>query len=402
MLHISRRARLLSTLLALVLLLPVAGMGLHTKKQLEEFHKRRLRAAPAAAALLADPVGYFRDARAWLGERVYPIRKAVNWRRRLLLDVFHTAPQRNVALGRDGFVFITGVDEVNPYNILQNACIDAHGADAGKALQRSLAQLAEYGQRRGIAVDVVVVPTLLTLYPDQLPAALPQHYRDACAARARGESALLQVQAPAGVHYSFAYSRLYAARADAAMFPQADWHATGLSAKLVRDDYLAQLQLAPPAQEWLEHSSKPSEILQMHGLTASRPVWLLRNDAVSADADANAAFNTAVAPLVANPYPITAVWTNRAAPRPENVLMVSDSYGQLTAPVFAAAFRSVAQLTANELANDQVAELVERTDRLRGVDRLILLVHDGGIYRVFAWARALQLSTMDRQPAPSP
>ncbi|WP_313915058.1 hypothetical protein [Tahibacter sp.] len=394
MLHISRRARLLACLMALALLVPVAGLRLQTTQQLEQFHRRTLHAWPANNAFAGDPVAWFRDARAWLVDRAYPIRHAAQWRRQLLLHVLHTSPQGNIALGDDGFIFLTGVDENTRYSIIEGACINAHTAEAGAALRRALAQLAQYSERSGIAVDVVVLPTLLTMYPERLPNSIPQIYRDACAARGRGESPLLDVAAPAGLHYSFPMAELRAARDDPAFFPQANWHAYGLSVKVARDSYLRQLGLAPPSTEHLKRVDKPSEILLMHGFTLLRPAWQVDSDTVAPDASGNDAFRAAIADLAPNPRFITYGWKNSTPLRAEKVLMVSDSYGQLTAPLYTAAFSSMVQITANDFKNTSVPLLVQRTRETRGVDRLILLVHDGGIYRIFGWASALQRSVL--------
>jgi hypothetical protein len=370
-------------------------MRLQTTEQLELFHNRRLTAPPAAREFLIHPVAAFAGARRWLAERAYPIRKAAQWRRRLLLDVFHTPPQRNVALGSDGFVFLTGPSEESRYSIAQGSCIDAHIPQAGAGMQRALEQLAAYGRREGIAVDVVVMPTLLTLYPEHLPAAVPRKYREACARMAAGESALLHVAPVAGVTYTFPFLAMQAQRNDPGFFPQASWHASGRSAQVTRDAYLAGLGLAPPAAERIETSTAPSEILRMYGLTRERPIYVVHNDTVTPDAQADSAFRSAIADLIPNPYFITAAYANSAPLRDESVLMISDSYGQLPAPLFAAAFRSLLQLTANELPPDKLSELIARTKRLQRMDRLILLIHDGSYSRVRDWTQALESAADD-------
>lgn len=393
MLHISRRARLLACLTALALLFPVAGINLYTTLQLEEFHNRYPHAWPADRAFLPDPPSWFRESRAWLADRIFPIRSAAQWRRRLLLHVLHTPPQNNIALGDEGYVFLTGIDESARYGIIEGACINAHTAEAGGALRRALAQLAQYSERSGIAVDVIVLPTLLTMYPERMPLSIPQVYRDACAARARGESPLLDITPPAGLHYSFPLPELRAARGDdPAFFPQADWHANGLSMKTARDSYLRQLGLAPPATEHLKRVSRPSEILLMHGISSLRPAWQIDSDTVRPDPAGNDAFRAAIADLAPHPRYLTFSWKNSTSLRAENVLMVSDSYGQLTAPLYTAAFSSMVQITANDFKSTAVPLLVQRTRETRGVDRLILLVQDGGIYRIFDWASVLQRS----------
>ncbi|MCQ4167374.1 hypothetical protein [Tahibacter harae] len=396
--RLSAGARLWTTLAALFLLIPVLGMRLQSTERLELFHNRSLQPWPAAAAFAADPAAWFRAARGWLGDRVYPIRRAAQWRKRLLLNVFHTAPGRQVALGEDGYVFLTGTSNATPYDILENICLKAHIPAAGPAMRRALREAAGYGQRRGIAVDVVVLPTLLTLYPERLPESVPPQYRAACRAAAAGDSPLLHIAAPAGVHYVFPFRELQALRDDPGFFPQANWHASGWSVQVARDAYLAALGLAPPAQETRTAAQAPSEILRLSDLTRAQPVYELHNADVQADGDGEAGFRTAIAALIPNPRFITSVFVNANAASGESVLILSDSYGQLFAPALAGAFRSVAQITANEMAPGDAARLIEQTDRWRRLDRVILLTHDGGAFRVYGWTQSLRVAATRLQP----
>lgn len=390
--QLSRGARLWTTLAALLLLIPVLGMQLQSTERLEIFHNRRLQPWPAATAFVADPVAWVRAARGWLGDRVYPIRRAAQWRKRFLLNVLHTAPGRHVALGEDGYVFLTGTSNSTPYDILQNSCINAHIPSAGPAMQRALREAAEYGRRRGIAVDVVVMPTLLSLYADRLPASVPAQYRAACRAAAAGDSPLLRITAPAGTHYVFPFHELQALRDDPGFFPQANWHASGWSIQVARDAYLAALGLPAPAQETRTPVQLPSEILRMSDLTRLQPAYELHNANVQIDTDGEAGFRAAIGELIPNPYFITAVYRNAAVTNGESVLILSDSYGQLFAPALAGAFASVAQVTANEMAPGDAARLIAQTARWRKLDRVILLTHDGGAFRIYGWTQSLRVA----------
>ena len=396
--QLSRGARLWLSALALFLLIPVLGLRMQSTERLELFHNRRLQEWPAAATFLAHPTAWFRSARGWLGDRVYPIRRAAQWRRRILLNVFHTAPGRHVALGEDGYVFLTGTSTGTPYDIVENICIRAHIPSAGPAMQRALREAAEYGRRRGIAVDAVVMPTLLSLYPDRLPASVPPKYRAACGALAAGDSPLLRITALAGTHYVFPFRELQALRDDPGFFPQANWHASGWSVQVARNAYLAALGLQPPAQETRTAGEAPSEILRLSDLTRSQPIYQLHNDDVQVDTDGEAGFRAAITALIPNPYFITSVFANAHAASDESVLILSDSYGQLFAPALAGAFRSVAQVTANELPPGDAARLIEHTNRWRKLDRVILLTHDGGAYRIYGWTQSLRVAALQLPP----
>lgn len=378
----SLRARIVTVLFALLLMLPILGMPLQSVAELETFHNRRLNPWPDRSGFSTHPPGSFERARAWLADRVFPIGQASQARRMIQFHLLQTAPQTNFALGRGGLIFLMGGSEQHPYELIESICVGAHSEGVAQAVQKALVKLAQFAERRRIAVDLVVIPTLLTLYADRLPSSIPEHYRRACLAR----SPLLSITPPAGVHFVFPFLQLWEAKSDEALFPKGNWHPLGLSLTISRDAYVATLGVAPPEHERLELVDGDAEL--MRGLMVKRPEYHVSNDRVTFDAQRDQALRVAIADLF--PRPVQSyVYTNSAARLPESVLMLSDSYGIGASAVFAGTFNTLIQVTHTGMDVSKFAELINRIDRLTKLDRLILLVNEGAIGQIANWAAGL-------------
>lgn len=384
---ITTRARILTSLLAVLLLLPVAGIRLQDQGQLRAFHNRNLTGLPKADSFVADPVEYFRQARGWLADRIYPIVAASMLHKKILYYALHTPPQRRVTLGRDGFIFLNGSSESTLNNIYQEACIGAHQEQLMQPLAEALRLTEQYARQRGMALDIVIIPTPSTLYGDHLPPSVPQKYRAACTARSTGDSPLLRLAVPAGVNFSYPFTVMREARDDPGFFPRGNWHAQGLSLKVVRDAYLATRNVRPPQGEHLTPTRQPSEIMAPYGMDVQQPAYLIRNDQVLDDPQQRDALARAVSDLFVGSTTSPRSFVNHSAALDESVLMVSDSYGDAAASVYAASFRELSQILANNLPPENIATVIDRSLTLRKPDRLMLLMQESSIYTLVIWSK---------------
>jgi hypothetical protein len=389
MMRASPKAKLFTSALALLLLVPVFGLFLQETSSLERFHNRTLIKWPGMGGLRDDPVAYFKQARAWLADRVFPIVQASMLQKRLLLYVLRTPPERRITMGRDGFIFVNGISEDSINGIFESVCVTAHSEPAISAFRKSLPGIASYAERRATPVDVVVVPTSTTLFGDYLPASVPERFRRACKARTDGESPLLALQESRKPLVVFPFLEMKAARDDPAFFPKGNWHPSGLSLKVVRDAYLARRNVKEPVPETLERTTSPSEILRTYGIDFELPVYRVHNGSVAENPSRNESLRRRVADLFASPWFTTHAFSNGGAVVPEVALLLSDSYGELAAPVFAGAFKELFQITTNDLKPARTTELIDRVSSVAHVDRVILLVQEGNTERIVEYSRWL-------------
>jgi hypothetical protein len=390
MLLMSFRARVLLGLIALLLLIPVAGIRLQDETRLVRFHNRGLSPLPAAAQFTSDPVEYFRQGKAWLADRAYPILQAAMLQKKILFYVLKTPPQRRVTLGSDGYIFVNGGSEDTVNGILANVCVNSHKDSVAAQLSEGLPAAVEFARSRNMAVDVVIIPTAMTLYANHLPASVPQQYRDACNERYAGNSPLARLTAPAGMSYLFPFQPMKAASVDEAFFPKGHWHASGMSLKVVRDTYLAAIGVTRPVDDRLERGEAPSEIMGSYGMQVNLPVYFVRNPHVQFDAERNATFNAAIHERFQGNQATTRAYSNANPVIDESVMMLSDSYGEFSSEVFAGAFRHVVQVTSNNLPRQNVVDVIDRTREKFKVDRLILLVQEGGVGDLIVWSGAFR------------
>jgi hypothetical protein len=390
--RLSIPARAVLAIVGCLLLLPVVTIPLQDRRSLEQFHNRSLSAWPRVADFIPDPVKYLTQARLWLGDRVYPIIPVSHFYKELLFYVLATPPEHRVIIGTDGYIFLNGTDDDHLNNILESVCVDTANRKIADAFARSLGSLASYSAEQALPIDVIIVPTLETLYGDRLPSSVPGKYRSACAERAQGKSLLAGIHAPPPVHYVFPFSPMHAARNDPAFFPKGNWHPDGLSLKIVRDAYLRNLGLVLPHSETLIRTEAPSELLMTYGINWPLPVYRLADADVVNDEATNAALQVALGDLFPSGWHNTRAFRNRRPDRKETVLLLSDSFGDRAGPVLASGFHRLVQVDTNDMKPHSLVGLLACVFRVLDINRIVILMEEGDTARVVGFSRELQES----------
>ena len=382
MMQMSGSARVWTSILAACLLIPTLGIALQREDSLEEFHKRRLSKLPERGQFFEDPPAYFRAARAWVSDRAFPIAQATRLEKRVAYFALGAAPEPRITIGKDGHVFVNGAGNDSLFGLIESTCLKAHLGGTARTLERSLRRWSKIGQDRKLRVDVIAVPTAASLYADKLPDSVPVALRDACRERMNGNSALLRVRAPRDVGYVYPLPEMLAQRGDAAFFPRANWHPTGLSLKVVRDTYLATLQALEPVAETLDLGVAPSELLSDYGISEDEPTYLMRNPHVSEQPARNAELKSALSSLFVGGRPSTHVYSNTKPVLAETAVMLSDSFGDWASFAFAGAFRQLIHVNTNDLRAHRAGRLLDQLAEFEHIDRLIVLVQEGNTERI--------------------
>jgi hypothetical protein len=377
--RVQRGARAALAGVALCLLVPLAGALLQSDATLEEFHTRRLHAWPQ---LRGDPVQYLRGARDWLNDRAFPIMAASRLQKRAAYYLLHEPPSPRITLGKDGHVFVNGADDQRVFWFFDAGCLAAHDRRHVRALESDLKAWARVARLRQLQVDVVKIPTSASIYADKLPDSVPRAYREGCLKRMAGQSPLLEVQGAGAVSFVYPLREMLAARSDPAFFPRGNWHPSGLSLQVARNAYLAKLGLPEPAEEALELGSAPAEALESYGIDQQEPTYSLRDPHVNANVAREAELRSQIEELFLWPHFVLHVYENDHPPTEQSVLMLSDSFGDLSSRVFAGSFRRLIQINTNELKSGFGPELVDRLQRYERFDRMILLTREGNERRL--------------------
>ena len=381
---ISRSAQGILAIVALSLFLPLAGMGLQDRQALEQFHNRTLVRWPSGKLFRSDPARYFSGANAWFTDRAFPVVATTRFSRAALYSAFGDPPQPNVSISQHGFIFLAGGDAAHPYSFLINTCTSE--ADAGAKLQTAIEDIGRFARMQHTPIDVVLIPTISTLYGDRLPRSIPAGYREACAERAAGRSPLVDIESVEGTHYLYPRDVMRRYREDPAFFPIGGYHPNGLSVQVVRDAYLHALGIDAKVAETVELTRTPGEVMQYVGITTEIAYYQIENQDVQVDEAADDSLRSALAPFYSQPRS-PHVYDNPDPTDPQSVLMISDSFGNHEGVSFAAAFRRVTQVWVPERG---AAAFLQAVSGVVPFDRVVLLFNEGNVARVLEIAQALR------------
>jgi len=142
-------------------------------------------------------------------------------------------------------------------------------------------------------------------------------------------------------------------------------------------------------------TTAPGEILRNFGIEERVPVYDAVYPSVVTDAEKDITLTKLTAeffPQSETGYPFKPrAFKNRNPVLDESTLMVSDSYGFVAAPAFAAIFREFIQVMTNDMGQERLPELIERIERLTDLNRIIMLVQEGDVeWMIDQWSQSLK------------
>lgn len=377
----------LTCVLAQFLAAPTLGIMLQDESQLAEFHRHALSPWPSSQLLFVDPVSFVHAAEKAYSERLFPVQLATHAQKTALLHWFNEAPEPRVSLGEDGHIFLNGASNEALYGLFVTGCLSAHSDSAARSLEAALQYWSNLAKSTGWTPDFVVIPTAASLYADKLPNSTPSSLRAACLERMAGRSALLSVRPPEHSPAIFVYPlrEMLGAKHDPGFYPKGNWHPVGKSLQVVRDAYLAKLGLRQSVRETLHPEVGPAEILLTYGIDWPRPLYVAENPSVYIDAERDALVRRAITPLFRGARFVTHAYRNEQPALEQTALLVTDSFGDQAAAVFAAAFRSLIQVNINDLLTARPSQVI---DSVRGVvpfDRVVFLIQEGNAPALAHW-----------------
>jgi hypothetical protein len=239
-------------------------------------------------------------------------------------------------------------------------------------------------------IHVIIVPTTLALYADELPNSVPQKLREACLARLEGETRLSELAKREDLNLVYPLLEMKAGRHDEAFYPVGNFHADGLSLKVLRDAFIKKAGLNAKIDESIERTALPSEILKSFGIMKPFPIYKITNrQKLEIDEPAITALSSKVSKYFPNGLN-SQIFMNPADDVSGTVLFLTDSFGVRAAPVFAAGFKRVIQIYTNPMQQDLIHELIATVAKSEHIDRIVMLLYDGGMGRINIWAQSMK------------
>jgi hypothetical protein len=383
----SSTAKAVIVALSLVLLAPLALINLQSTDSLVRFHNRSLASWPDLIKDRRNPALYFDGLNRWISDRMYPIIALNRLKTGFTYYVLKQPPSPNVSMGANGLLFLNGADAAHENNLVDSSCVEAADPAALRRLEAALERIAAFGKSRGTPIDVLMVPTIPVLYGDRLPRSLPSALREACLASFLRQGTVSAIRVPDGMHFIYPFAELKTLRDDSAMYPNGNYHASGLSVRTASDAVLRSIG-AVPSTTALVQVEGPSEVLGSRDLRVSFPRYVVNSLWVAADDEITAALNDVTALYRDDPGQTIVAYRNPTAPNPVSLFILSDSFGTNQASDLSFAVQSVIQM---QTPHRDVAGMIDAVRGVVAVDRMLLVFNDTNLGRLSEFGEHLSL-----------
>ena len=291
--------------------------------------------------------GYLAAARHYIGERYALKDRFVAWNGRAKLALFGHSPADQVALGKDGFLFLTSEGTV-PLTQGQNRLTDdekARWQDAFTAMETAF-------QEAGIVYGFMLGPNKHTVYPDRLPDWLGP----AEIAATRTADVITSLDKALTTWAGDPRQRLIderSARPEVLLHHPTDTHWTEWGAALVAHDVLAAmgLDLPPPAFK-IADLPRSGDLSRMIGQQGR---WSAKAPVVSSDWTCRDATGQVFEVITIDPLMPQRFTCGSPGGRREKLVVFHDSFGVSAIPYLAARFQTV-EFLWTDAADPAVAE----------------------------------------------
>jgi hypothetical protein len=301
--------------------------------------------------------------------------------RRWVYYGFGDDPQPTITAGLDGFVFIHTPDSRLPYQAFNNTCI--RPADASQ-ITETLAKwkgLLDHYTSQGYRTGLIVAPSKRTLYPEKLPASVPQKYRDACASFAQqpnipGE--LLKAGELEGRAIVYPFEDFLQLKDQGNFYPKENFHWHGRSAHVAARQWAVKLHISLPdsySEHWkeIDQRADTSDLLGFD-LKVRHVVPDYSSFGVSEERGATSGMGK----YFKGRWKPTGRYVTQNPVTQRTALVIGNSFTEFLVPHLAPVYRELTWVMTNIWSPRETAEYVPRIVELIKPDDLIFVTHDGG------------------------
>jgi hypothetical protein len=331
----------------LVLLLATPALATLNSKQ-REGENRHLAAPPQRPASVEEALKYSASFDAWANDN-FSLRAAlVRLNTKVRYRLFGQYPTAQVVQGQEGRTFLTtSHPAAPPYAMVFSAC--GYQTEVTGTIDAHIKRLLSLSRERGIAANLLVVPSAPAVHVDQLPGWASALCHTATPPMQRW---LAQTDIPDTIRQQVAYplEAMRNASRETDLFPRTFFHWGGAGPRLTAEWTLRQFYGVEPTaatryvsrKEWL-----PSDIGHLFpGIKRPSEVDVMDMAASHIDFCYGArCFDHP--PRILNDFEVIRL-RNQYAPR-KRLVLISDSFGPPAAPWFARYYQETVLLNANTL-----------------------------------------------------
>jgi hypothetical protein len=332
----------------LVALLATPAIATLSTKQ-REGENRRMAEPPQRPTSVEEALKYSASFDAWANDN-FSLRAAlVRLNTKVRYKLFGQYPTSQVVQGREGRTFLTTSHPAAPaYAMVFSAC-GYHTDGVTEVVDAHIRRLLSLSRERGIAANLLVVPSAPAVHVDQLPRWASTLCHTATPPMQRwlaqpGVAAAMQQ------HVAYPLEQMRAASRDTDLFPRTFFHWGGAGPRLTAEWTLRQFYGVEPSaatpyishKEWL-----PSDIGHLFpGIKRPSEVDVMDMAASHIDFCYGArCFDHA--PPILKDFEVIRL-RNHYAPR-KRLVLITDSFGPPAAPWFARYYKEVLLFNANTL-----------------------------------------------------
>ena len=340
---------------------------------------RTLAGAPPFPSSLSDASNYPAKLEPFLQDH-FGFRSSLvalnNW---ILYNLFGEFASPQVALGQRGRVFFTSHDAKHPYSLIRTICgIGVSDADAAEGAH-AVSELID--RFRGVVPSIVFIaaPSATTVYPEELPRWLARQCARAVPTVPRVAE---RISAEDSGRFSFPIAIAKGANEEDPVIPYAGFHWAGTGVRRVIDGIATnRLGLTRRFEIPMVTKTERSELSKfMPGVVFEERVKTPDWSAVHVNACVGGSCFPEIRPVADI---LADVSRYRSPPGGHGrLLMLSDSFGAMSAGYFSAYFQEVAHFSVNgleRLSPEQMKTFRNYIFEGYRPDTIVILFHDGGI-----------------------
>lgn len=300
------------------------------------------------------------------------------WYRKMQFYWFSDSPVANVDVAAEGFLFFNSHSTKRPHSLMGALCRTR--PRLAERFSQEFTALADAFQADGVRSVLAIVPSKVMLYPERLPATVPQETRQNCISI----DPLSTVPATAVAELSSqGYEAFYpilemkALRDEEAFYPPANFHASSKINHVFARKLLGHIGIDPG--EKYSAGARLRTVrgdLTTMGFAYTVEAWRYPYAAYQISRDREWAGWVLEHYARARDYALYGA----ASPASERrALLLSNSFGAFFAPHLAPGFREVLHVNLNHLQEHEAAGFLSAVvEKFRPTD-LIYLVQDSGI-----------------------
>ena len=380
--RIESKARFLLMFMALLLSLPLFYGKFFTDHTARSKRENRTLAPVPQVNLFERPREYFSALDLYLEDHMGCISEASLLHQKMLFYGFRDSPALNLTVGKNGFVFLNAHDRQKKFANFKRLCVEKGNPDIASRFVRPIREIEKYYTTKGYRVVFGTPVSKPVLYPEMLPASVPDDVKQSCV-NFRNENVfflLRNILQKEGVNFYYPFELFFANRDTPYFYPKENFHWNGKSAHLFVEKLLLLLEIDVD-EEYNKESEVVSGTADLGSIVGFRrkiDVWHYPYTSF----DVNPMQQVLAKKLrkyFKNASDFSFFRTANAMTE-RRALIISNSFGAFVVPHIAPAYKELAHVALYRLQEHEKKNFFSSFVDSFAPDDIIFIIHDDAMY----------------------